>query len=206
MLRRPALAALALVLLLPGCATDRSLVPPASSDWRSSATEADRERLRGWRDALEEAVSKARASGFGARVDAEGALFKPDAALGGDLPFGTYRCRIFKLGGKTDRNLDFVAYPQGTCLVAAGGKVRWFARLGGAQRPTGFIYPADRLRSVFLGAVSLGDETASMRYGVDPDRDLAGWVERIGEQRWRILLPSPRLESETDVIELVPAA
>jgi hypothetical protein len=44
-----------------------------------------------------------------------------------------------------------------------------------------------------------------MRYGRDADRDLAGWVERVGERRWRLILPYPRFESTIDVVELVPA-
>ena len=44
-----------------------------------------------------------------------------------------------------------------------------------------------------------------MQYGRDPDRDLAGWVERIGDNRWRLILPYPIYESTLDVLELVPA-
>jgi hypothetical protein len=44
-----------------------------------------------------------------------------------------------------------------------------------------------------------------MQYGTDPDRDVAAFVERIGPNRWRMVIPSPAFESRTDVIELVPA-
>ena len=50
----------------------------------------------------------------------------------------------------------------------------------------------------------LGDETRAYQYGRDPERDLAGWVERIGERRWRVIFPYPHYESTLDVIELVP--
>ena len=50
----------------------------------------------------------------------------------------------------------------------------------------------------------LGDETIAYKYGRDPERDLAGWIERIGERRWRMILPYPHYESTLDVIELVP--
>jgi hypothetical protein len=62
------------------------------------------------------------------------------------------------------------------------------------------------LRQVFLGSLVLGDETRAMQYGNDPERDLAGFVERIGDRRWRLLLPRPRFESLIDVVEIVPAA
>ena len=34
---------------------------------------------------------------------------------------------------------------------------------------------------------------------------MAGLVERIGDNRWRLVLPAPAYESMLDVIELVPA-
>jgi len=33
---------------------------------------------------------------------------------------------------------------------------------------------------------------------------MAGYVERVGERRWRMVLPRPTFESIVDVIELVP--
>ena len=52
----------------------------------------------------------------------------------------------------------------------------------------------------------LGDETRAMRYGIDPGRDMAGAVERIGPRKWRLILPYPRFESTLDVVELIPAS
>ena len=34
---------------------------------------------------------------------------------------------------------------------------------------------------------------------------MAGYVERVGEKRWRLVLPWPKFESIVDVVELVPA-
>ena len=45
-----------------------------------------------------------------------------------------------------------------------------------------------------------------MHYGRDRERDLAGWVERVGDRRWRLIFPYPHFESTLDVIELVPRA
>ena len=41
---------------------------------------------------------------------------------------------------------------------------------------------------------------------LDPDRNLAGWIARIDDNRWRLILPYPRYESTIDVDELVPAS
>ena len=43
-----------------------------------------------------------------------------------------------------------------------------------------------------------------MQYGQDRDRDVAGYVERIGANRWRLVMPEPHFESQLDVMELVP--
>jgi len=61
------------------------------------------------------------------------------------------------------------------------------------------------VREVFLGTLVLGDEVRASQYGQDELRDVAGYVERIGPQRWRILMPKPHFESQFDVMELVPA-
>jgi hypothetical protein len=59
---------------------------------------------------------------------------------------------------------------------------------------------------VLLGSMALGQEAATNAYGLNPDRDLAAKLERIGEARWRLVVPWPRNESNLDLIELRPAA
>ena len=76
----------------------------------------------------------------------------------------------------------------------------------GSQRPTGLLFPETDTRGVFLGTLVLGDETSPLRYGVDANRDIIGYVDRIGDRRWRLVLPYPRFESLLDVVELVPAS
>jgi hypothetical protein len=189
-------------LLLAGCAT-----APRSAAILPVPTENDRERLREWRSAFTSALAQAREGGHGEAIGREGALLEPDAALGGGLPAGTYRCRVLKLGARQAGMLPFLTYPSFTCRVGATvGGVQSFNKQTGSQRHVGVIRPHDQLRSLFLGTLVLGDEQRAMPYGTDSERDLAGWVERVGERRWRIVLPSPRFESLTDVVELVPAA
>jgi hypothetical protein len=50
----------------------------------------------------------------------------------------------------------------------------------------------------------MGDEQKPIAYGRDADRDLVGIVQRIGDGRWRMLLPNPAWESNMDVLELTP--
>ena len=176
-----------------------------STDWRRIATTSDRGRLRDWRTAFTKALGQARAAGHAADIAREGRLLEPDAALGPvPIPNGAYKCRVIKVGAKSPGLLDYIAYPAFTCRMAQAGQVQSLTKLTGSQRQVGLVFAGDPRRQVFLGTLVLGDEVRAMQYGRDPDRDLAGWVERVGAARWRLILPYPRFESTIDVIELVP--
>ena len=201
-------ACLFLSLSLSSCSIvpEPRVIPENPRGWRSIATDTDRERLRNWRATFTGAVGAARISGHGDDVDREGALLQADASLGGPIPNGTYRCRVVKLGAKSAGMLDYVAYPYFTCRIAQQGAVQAFAKLDGSQRHFGMIFPYDPLRQVFLGTLTLGDEPRAMQYGRDEQRNVAGFVERIGPRRWRLVMPRPHFESQLDVMELVPSA
>jgi hypothetical protein len=196
-------------LTLTACAAipQNKASPTASStDWRAVATASDRERLRDWRTAFTKALEQARKAGHSAEIASEGTLLQPDAALGPvPIPNGRYKCRVIKVGAKSEGLLDYIAYPAFDCRISQEGQLQAFTKLTGSQRHAGLILPDSAIRQVFLGTLVLGDETRAMRYGRDADRDLAGWVERVGERRWRLILPYPRFESTIDVVELVPA-
>ena len=177
-----------------------------SADWRAVATATDRGRLRDWRTAFTKALGQARKAGHAADIAREGQLLDPDAALGPvPIPNGAYKCRAIKLGAKGPGLLDYIAYPAFDCRIAQSGQLQSLTKLTGSQRQVGLLFAADPRRQVFLGTLVLGDELRAMQYGRDPDRDLAGWVERVGPARWRLILPYPRYESIIDVVELIPA-
>ena len=203
-------AVLAAILLgLTGCGgfgQPPAVVPKPALNWRSVATDSDRERLREWRTAFVDSLRAARSAGHSAEIEREGALFDPDAALGGGpIPNGDYLCRVTKLGSKASGLLDYVSYPAFTCRIGQAGQLQDFAKLTGSQRQIGSIFPGDPLRQVFLGTLVLGDESRALQYGRDTERDVAGYVERIGPNRWRLIMPRPHFESVMDVMELVPA-
>jgi hypothetical protein len=182
------------------------LIPRWTTAYRQIIHEDDRVRLRDWRTSFTEALASARATGHASEIDREAALLNPDAALTQPgLPNGMYRCRVMKLGAKQPENLTFVSYPSFTCRVLAERELQRLTKLTGSQRYVGLIFPSDALRNVFLGTLVLGDETRAMQYGQDEQRDVAAYVERIGPQRWRLIMPEPRFESRIDVMELVPA-
>jgi hypothetical protein len=183
-----------------------AMVSQWSRDWRQVATSDDRARLRDWRSAFVGAVAAARKSGKAAELNREGALFVPDAAVGGGpILNGNYRCRMFKLGAKSPGMLDYVSYAPFVCRIRPENDLQGLAKLTGSQRPVGLIFPGDMLRQVFLGTLVLGDERRALQYGQDETRDIAGFVERIGPTRWRLVMPKPHFESRLDVLELVPS-
>lgn len=189
-------------VLLTACAHTPA---PQVTDWRVVTTDNDGERLRDWRKAFTKALDQVRAAGHAADIAKEGALLEPDAALGPvPIPNGRYKCRDIKLGAKSQGLPNYIAFPASDCLISQEKELQRFYKLTGSQRQTGQIFPADPLRQVLLGTLVLGDETRAYRYGGDQYRDLAGWVERVGDNRWRLILPYPHYESTLEVIELVP--
>jgi uncharacterized protein YceK len=200
---------LSVSLLLAGCSTVRQstgMLPQWSNDWRQVATENDRKRLRDWRSAFVEGLDAARKSGHSAEIAREGVLLDPDAALTGKpIPNGNFACRVIKLGAKSEGLLDYVTYPPFVCRIDQERDLQGFAKLTGSQRPAGLIFPGDARRKVFLGTLVLGDEREARQYGQDEIRDVAAFVERIGPNRWRMVMPRPAFESKVDVVELIPA-
>lgn len=197
----------AALLSVAGCASLRpTVITHQTRDWRQVVTEDDRTRLREWRTAWTRALAAAQRAGHGADIAREGPLLQPDAALPGPaLPNGRYRCRTIKIGAKSEGLLDYVAYPAFACRVQQERDLQGFAKLSGSQRQVGLIFPNDQLRSVFLGTLVLGDEERAMQYGADRERDVAAYLERVGPNRWRLVMPYPRFESLVDVLELTPA-
>jgi hypothetical protein len=202
------LSLLGIALACSGCEVieqPSGLIPQWTTAYRQVASEADRVRLRDWRKTFVDALTAARRSGHGAEIAREGQLLDPDSALPAPaIPDGMYRCRVIKLGAKAEGNLDYVVYPAFTCRVRAEKQLQRLTKLSGSQRYVGLIFPGDAIRNYFLGTLVLGDETRAMQYGQDEQRDIAGHIERVGPNRWRLVMPQPHFESQLDVMELVP--
>ncbi len=204
-----------LLAVLGGCAVVPASNPPAApvpveaapapGSWRATATAQDRDRIRGWYSAWETALADARAKGDGAKLEAEGVLLQPLAALPNPyLPAGNYKCRTVKVGSQGGPP-GLIAYGWFACRVSAEQGIVSLVKTSGSQRPIGLVFPDDMRRQIFLGTLMLADESIPLDYGSDRMRDMAGLIERIGENRWRLVLPRPAYESLLDVIELVPA-
>jgi hypothetical protein len=204
-MRLPLLISLSLALASCSVIEQPSgMIPRWTLAWKDVVTADDRDRLRNWRTTFVAAVNATRAT-HASEVAHEGVLLDPDAALpGAALPDGMFRCRVIKLGAKQPGNLDFVTYPPFTCRVHPDHGLKRLNKLSGSQRYVGLIFPGDTMREIFLGTLVLGDEKRALQYGQDQTRDIAGYVERIGPNRWRLVMPRPHFESQLDVMELVP--
>jgi predicted small lipoprotein YifL len=200
---------------LAGCATKDPCPPPSAAsdqagangkpDWHDVITDPDHLRLRAWRKAMVDGLAKARASGSGAKIDAEGKLLDPDAGIDdAKIPVGYYRCRVIKLGAKATGGEDYIAYPAHRCQVRPSDDITRLVELNGLQKPSGKLYQDGPSRVVFLGTMILGDEVKPIAYGRDADRDIVGIVQRVEPGRWRMIMPQPAWESMADVMELVP--
>lgn len=203
---------IAAVLLLAACATPPPASPPeperapASPGWQAVITPADHDRLRRLPEAWRTALSQARQAGHDADIAALGVLADPGAVLPDAAPPpGRYRCRTIKMGAQGDL-LDYIAYSWFACEITAreDGTLR-LDKLSGSQRQQGTLYRETDRRLVFLGALALGSgESAAPPYGADRERDVVGVLERVGPERWRLVQPWPRFETNLDLLEMQP--
>lgn len=167
--------------------------------WRRIASARDSAALDSLAARWDRALAASRAAGLTRRVTAEGPLLEPGAGLPRAAPApGTYRCRYVRLGVK-----KWSASAQAYCYVGVeSGQLSLATELRGL-RLGGYLWELKSgERLVFLGA-----STGKVRpaYGDDPAADSAGWVERIGEFRYRLVLPEPAPGTGLAVVELVAA-
>ncbi len=181
---------------------------PKSADWKLAVVSTDLARIRNWRKSFVAGLAQAKSYGNGASIAREGALLDPDSGRDSAAPpTGSYQCRVIKLGKNGVHMLPYIAYPSRPCVIQDEGGVSSFSfRSGnGAQRPNGLIFSGDDRKRVFLGTMMLSDERRVIDYGRDQTRNMAGLIDRIGDNRWRLILPYPNFESLIDVIEIAPA-
>ncbi|MDQ1155281.1 DUF4893 domain-containing protein [Brevundimonas sp. SORGH_AS_0993] len=208
------LASLAALVAAAACATPPPpppAPPPAPGatvlmDWRGVITSADRDRYQRRQAAWDLALQQAQRQKGSGDLTRLGDLIRPGADRPGVTPpVGDYRCRTVKLGSQGGEDgLGSVVYGWFACRIEQTPQGLRFTKLTGSQRPSGLLYPENDRHMVLLGALALAQEPTAGAYGRNPDRDLVGVLERIGEARWRLVTPWPAYESNLDLIELVP--
>jgi hypothetical protein len=202
---------LALLAGTAACQTSPSGKPAAAAPtvvveepeaWRAIASPRDSAALDGLADRWRQALAAGRAANLSRRIAAEGELLIPEARLPRAAPApGSYRCRFVRPGGRR-----WVSSAQGFCYVGVEeGQLTLATELRGL-RFGGYLWElkgGERL--VFLGgAVPAGTRTP-LAYGENPSRDTAGLVERIGEFRYRLILPEPTPGAGLTLVELIAA-
>lgn len=198
---------------------EQAAAPPVAAglqggtdDWRTVASSADASLLGRLDQAWRLGRAEAEDGGFAAQVEALGPLVDPNAAQTGRLQPapGPYRCRTIKLGRHVEgqevrgRSPAYVAYPWFACSVelTPGGDLI-LTKTTGSQRTRGLLYPDTDRRLVYVGTQAWGDEAAWPAYGAQPARDQVGVLERIGDTRWRLVLPWPKQEAKLELLEIV---
>ena len=214
-LSRPLVLIALAALSVTACATTPPPPPipdgpgsgPVLRDWRGIVTAADRDRYERIDAAWSLALQQARRQRGSGDLASTGDLIDPDAARPSVAPPpGDYRCRTVKLGSQGGEDgLGYVVYGWFACRIEKTSNGLKFTKLTGSQRPAGLLFPENDRQMVMLGSMALAAEPPANSYGQRPDRDMVAVLERIGERRWRLVIPWPQNESNLDLIELVPA-
>ena len=191
----------------PPAASGEAAGPVALRDWRGIVTASDRDRYSRRDAAWSLALQQARRQPGSGDLSGLGDLIDPRAARSSVAPPpGDYRCRTVKLGSQGGEDgLGYVVYGWFACRIEATPRGLKFSKQTGSQRPGGLLFPENDRQMVMLGSMALAEEPPANSYGQRPDRDLIAVLERIGERRWRLVIPWPQAESNLDLIELVPA-
>jgi len=198
-----------LVLLAAGACQTMTPSPPAASRpsvvveeaeaWRRVASARDAAALDGLAARWQQALAAARAAGGARRIAAEGALLSANAALPRAAPApGSYRCRYVRPGGS-----KWAGSAPGFCYIGVeAGQLSLATELRGL-RLGGYLWELrDGRGLIFLGAPVASGRIAPA-YGENPGRDVAGRLERIGEFRYRLVLPDPA--AGLTIVELIAA-
>lgn len=191
----------------PGLPGDEASHAGLLRDWRGVIVPQDLERYQRLDEAWTLGLRQAKQQRGSGNLQSVGNLIIPGAVQ--DFPTppeGQYRCRTIKLGSQGGEDgLGYVVYGWFACRIDLTPNGLKLTKLTGSQRPSGLLFPESDRRMVFLGSMAVANDPPAASYGQNPDRDMVGVLERIGETRWRLSIPWPQNESNLDLIELVPA-
>lgn len=162
-------------------------------------TAADKARLASYDKTRTQAIAAARKAGAAEDVATLDAILAGDSltfSAGFDMT-GDWQCRTVKLGGAVALTL----YGWFKCRISDDGSGWRLEKLTGSQRTSGAFYTDSDTRLTYLGALHYAGEKPR-RYGSDADRDQVAYVWRPADRRVRLEFPSPKYESELDILEL----
>lgn len=206
-MRLAVLAAALSFIVLPALA-DAHGEKETALDWRSQATELDRDKLDRYEDAVTKGMMESRVAGeeHGTYNELtsimEGTLAPADA----EKLKGKWNCRTIKAGGPF---AGFVVYGWFRCDVVEKDGRLFFEKLTGSQRMSGFFYERDEKTWVLLAAPNEGHSGPIRAYSgpeggiTDPQlMDEPAIAALLEDGRARIVFPWPELESTFNVLEM----
>lgn len=190
---------------MAGAQVSLEVPPPDQPAWTGIVVTDDADRLGRTAQAWDEGLDRARRGRFGRRITAEGPLLDPDAALPrATPPPGSYRCRLLRLGQSGARRRAFTALGPFFCYVGVEGDLLAFTQQTGPARPGGYLWEDSGTRLAFVGSTAIGRDALPPAYRAMPERDVVGWVERVGAFRYRLVMPWPTGGGAIDILELIP--
>lgn len=189
-------ATLAMILALAAAAPAL-----ADGDLPGKLSADDRQRLETFDSVRGEAIGAARDSDDKAAVATLEQILsgKPQAIRGATDLAGSWRCRVAKLGG----TLPLVVYDWFRCRITDDASGLRLDKVSGSQRTAGTFYDgANPDRLTYVGTSYYGYEGKPKPYGKDAERGQVAYLVRVGPDRLRLEFPSPRFESQFDIMEL----
>ena len=185
-------------LLLAAAAISFAASAMAESDLLARAlTAEDRGRLAKFEEVRAQSVKVAREGGDASAIATLEEILRGDGEpiLGVDIR-GDYSCRVAKLDGI----LPLVVYDWFRCEIGEDDIGYRLRKVSGSQRLSGHFIDDSEASLVFYGAGHYADEEPRS-YG-DPERNIVGRFLKVGEDRYRLEMPLPRVESKFDILEL----
>ena len=157
----------------------------------------DRARLAKFEELRAQSVAAAREGGDASAVATLDEILRGDGEpiLGVDIR-GDYRCRVAKLDGI----LPLIVYDWFRCEIGEDDIGYRLEKMSGSQRLSGHFVDDSATSLVFYGASHYADEEPR-DYG-DPERNVVGRFLKVGEDRYRLEIPQPQVESNFDILEL----
>ena len=202
-------------LPLAACQTPARDAPPPSKGsvvveeveaWRQSVTPAGLAALDALDGRWAAALADARRRGATRTIAAEAPLLDPQAALPRAAPApGAYRCRLLRVAAPGARIRGLSVSRSAFCFVGVKDDQLSLTTEIAGNRLAGYLEEMKSSRAlVFLGATAGTRGVPAVGYGEDPVRDRVGRFERVGEFRYRLIVPAPAAP-ELMVFELVAA-
>jgi len=163
-------------------------------------SELDRQRLAHVADARALAISQAEQAGNEERAAIDAVMAAQASPLSEDALTGEWQCRIIKIGGYVPALIN--GWSECRISQTEGGLV--FEALGEGQRLSGALDPYGEDSLLFVGAVTVTEDSPFAQYAVGPtvSTEQIGVLSMIGPERVRVELPYPGMDSVFDVIEL----